>query len=209
MFLLFLMRLVPAAAQVRLPSKAQIAAAMRLEKALGYDLLVTANGAQFSSSVILHLARTQTDRPFLLAHREYFDAIVEVSGLTADKLPEFVRIAHRYGEDQYVDPRMERVIQTVVTGSKPRLAMNVVAGSATGKGVAEKYTYRDDAATPPLRVVHKRVSRYRLLEFGEPVLFDEISGVFGRPTGGALGAMFSVIGDGRAWRSLAGYGSDG
>jgi hypothetical protein len=193
-------------AQIKVAAKSEIVEAMRKEKALDYNMLATANGARLSAAVMLYFGRRQAAakpvNPILLRHHDYYEAFVEVSGVTRDKVPEFVRIADQYGVDQYVDPRPDKVLEKVVTGPQPNLALNVVTGWPAGKGIAGEYSYRDDSSTPPLRVTHKRITSYRLLDFGDAILFDEITGIYGRATGGALGAMFSVIGDGRAWRSF-------
>ena len=72
-----------AQAQLRVPARNEIAEAMRKEKAVGYDILATANGARFSSSVILHFARQQAAAspvtPILLPHADYLEAFAEVS----------------------------------------------------------------------------------------------------------------------------------
>jgi hypothetical protein len=65
--------------------------------------------------------------------------------------------------------------------------MSVITGWPGGELIPEEYSYDDNASTPPLRVAHKRITSYRLLDFGDTVLLDEISGVYGRATGGALG----------------------
>lgn len=79
----------PILAQIRVPAKTEIAQAIRQEKNLGYNTLATANGARFSSAVILHFARQQAAaasiQPVLLLHRDFFDAFVEVSGLPENK----------------------------------------------------------------------------------------------------------------------------
>ena len=50
---------------------------------------------------------------------------------------------------------------------------------------------------PKLKVTNRQEITYRLLVFGEMVVYDEIDGTFGRPLSGVLGALFKVIGDGR------------
>lgn len=204
----------PGADPVRRVSRGDLREAMLAEKSRGYNLLATANGARFSSGVILHLARRARDAqeppgPLLIDHQDYFEVYLEVMGLQAAQAPTFMSIANEYGEDQYIEPRRERVIERIVTGPEPVLAVLVVAGWPAGPGVAKQYSYADDKSTPPLRVTHQRINSYRILDFGDVLLYDDIQGVTGRATAGLLGLMFKVIGDGRAVKSFIAYSRDG
>jgi hypothetical protein len=201
-------------ASIRVATRSEIVEAMLAEKAKNYNLLATANGARFSAGVILHVARrargVEGSRvPVLLDHRDYFEAFLQITGLSRDAAPTFLRIADQYGEDQFIDPCRECVIEKIIAGPTPELAVNVVAGWPDGAGVASEYTYTDASSTPPLRVIHKRVNSYRLLDFGDMLLYDDIEGIYGRATGGLLGLMFTLIGDGKAVRSFIAYASDG
>ena len=197
-----------------LVSRQALVEAMKVEKAKRYNILATSNGARLSSAVILDVARRAADRdrerkPILIDHRDYFEAYLEVTGLTADKAPAFMRIARDHREDQYVDYRQEKVIGTLVTGSRPRFAVNVIAGWPDGPNVPQSYSYEDRTSSPALRVTHKRINSYRILDYEGMLVYDDVQGVFGRALGGMLGAMFMVIGDGRAVRSFIALSNDG
>jgi len=115
-----------------LVSRRVLVQSMTGQKALGYNLLATANGARLSSAVILDAARHAGERdatrsPILIDHRDYFEAYLEVTGIAREDAPTFMRIAMDHGEDQYIDYRQERVIEQIVRGTSPRLAVNVVA----------------------------------------------------------------------------------
>ena len=199
----------PLAAQpIRLVTRTEIMEAMRRQRALGYDVLATANGARFSAGVLLDLAkRARTQAPLLVNHHDYFEAFLQVNSLTRDKAPIFARVADEYGEDQFIDPRPEKVIRKIAEGQPPQLAVNIVSGWHSG--AKSEYEYDDLSSTPHLRVIHKRISSYRLLDFGDALLFDEVSGVLGRATDGLLGAMFRIIGNGTAARSFTAFAMDG
>lgn len=195
-------------------SRPEMVAAMREQTQKGYDVLATANGARFTAGVLLRLASLARDRdpqraPLLLDHQDYFEAFLEAAAVTPETAPSFIRVARDYGEDQFVDYRREKVIERIVKGREPALAVNVVAGWPDGPGVAGQYSYEDKLSNPPLRVIHKRVNSYRLLDYRDMLVFDEIRGVGGRATSGVLGLMFKVIGDGQAVRSFAAVGGDG
>jgi len=184
-----------AAQPVRHVPRGEIVEAMQRQRAQGYDILATSNASRFSGGFLLDLARRATG-PFLLEHHDYFEALLQAAGITRDKAPVFARMTDEIGEDQFVDPRPEKVIRKITEGEAPKLAVNVVSGWRSGaKG---EYSFDDLTASPHLRVVHKRISSYRIVDFGDAVLFDEV-----------LGAMFKVIGDGAPSRSFAAYAADG
>jgi hypothetical protein len=183
---------------------------MTAQKNLGYNLLATTNGVRFNSAVLLHLAREAQRRgsatPFLVDHADYFEAYLLVTGVARDKAPAFIRVAYDFREDQFVDFRAERVIQAIVHGPRPKLAMNVVAGWSGG---AARYSYVDMDSQPPLRVTHERFTSHRILDFGDRILIADIHGVYGRALGGILGLIFRLLGDAQAVQSLLTIANDG
>src|SRR6185295_5997195 len=67
-----------------------------------------------------------------------------------------------------------------------------------------RYSYDDTLAIPDLHVTNERVIAYRLLDYGDIFVFDEIEGLRGRPTEGLLGVLFNVIGEGSVrWNRMA------
>lgn len=205
---------VPDATAPTMVSRQSLVQAMARQKAQGYNLLATANGARFSSAVILEVARHALERdvsrtPLLIDHRDYFEAYLEVTGIARDAAPTFMRIAVEHGEDQYIDYRPENVIEKITKGTTPQLAVNVIAGWQDGPKVPQSYSYEDRTSRPALRVTHQRINSYRILEYRDMLVYDDVQGVSGRALGGLLGAMFSVIGDGRAVRSFMAVSADG
>ena len=80
-----------------LVTRADLVQAMKHQQRLGYNLLATANGARFSSGIILELARhaRATDpnqTPILIDHDDYFESYLEVTGIPRNKAPTFMRI---------------------------------------------------------------------------------------------------------------------
>jgi hypothetical protein len=192
-------------------TKEEILEAIAAQKAQNYNLLATPNGARFAAGVILHLARKGRDldpnkTPILLDHKLYFEAFLEVTGVTRESAPTYIRIANENHEDQYIDYRRENVIDTIVTGQQPELAVNVVTG---WNGPPSRYSYEDHDSEPALRVTHEHVTSYRLLDFGDRLLFDDIHGVSGRALTGLLGLVFKILGDAQAVRSFIAVSPDG
>ncbi len=198
-------------ARARVVTRQEIADAMRREKGKGYDILATPNGARFAAGVILDVARRASEldplrTPLVLDYRDYFEAFVGVAGVGRENAPPYIRVAFDHREDQYVDYRPQNVIVRVVKGPSPRFAVNVVTGWT---GPPARYSYEDHGSEPPLRVTRQRMTAYRLVDFGDALLFDEIDGISGRALGGLLGLLFRFIGDGNAVRSFIAVAGDG
>jgi hypothetical protein len=51
-------------------------------------------------------------------------------------------------------------------------------------------------ALPRLKVTYKRLIREKMLYFGDLFVYDQVSGVGGRPTTGLVSLLFKVIGEG-------------
>lgn len=199
---------------IRTVTKEQIARAMRAQKSQGYGLTATSNGVRLQAGVILDLVReaAQSDperRPLRINHEDYYDAFLEVLELSPRDAPAFIRKSHEYEEDQLVEYRKERVIARVRRGGEPRAAMTVLAGWPERPGARPHYTYRDTTSQPNVRVTHEQVNSYRILDFGDMIVYDDIRGVHGRATSGVLGLLFSIIGDGRAVQTRMAFSSDG
>src|SRR6185503_13325261 len=168
----------------------------------GYDVLATANGGRLQAEVLLHLARAaQRQRPdgppLLVGYDEGFQALIEVAGVPAARAPTYARLAWEHKQDVHVEYRPSRVIREVVQGPAPRLALGVTISWPATPGAPSEYSYEDTQSTPHLKVTDKRVITYHLLDYGDMIVLDQIEGLTGRPTSGALGVLFSVLGEGR------------
>jgi hypothetical protein len=168
----------------------------------GYDVLATANGGRLQAEVLLHLARTALAQhpdgpPLLVGHDDWFRALTQVAGIPAERAPLYVRLAWQHKQDILLEYRASHVIREVVQGPSPRLALDVTISWPAAPGAPSEYSYEDTQSTPHLKVTNKRVITYHLLDYGDLIVFDHMEGLTGRPTTGALGLLFSVIGEGR------------
>ena len=180
----------------------------------GYTPTATTNGPRFNAEVLLHLLRASAQRDaadlhLFVGYVEWYSAYLERTGLTADKAPLYVRLSYDYHQDMEVDARPGRVIERVMAGPAPRLAANVKIGWPAVKGGKDRYSYDDTLAIPDLRVTNERVIAYRLLDYGDVVVYDEIEGLRGRPTEGFLGILFDLIGEGSVRWSRMALSADG
>ena len=197
-------------APLRVPG-ADILAAMR--PCQGYDLTATANGARFHAEVLLRLVRAArrrdaTGAPLFIDRDDWFQAYLERTGLTAERAPLFVRLAQQHGQDTLVEHRPERVLESV-EGEAPEVAASVVIWWPRGRSAAKSYSYDDTRASPNLRVTMDRQLSYRLLDFGDMVVYEEVCGLHGRPTSGALGLLFKMIGEASVLENRMAIAPDG
>jgi hypothetical protein len=164
-----------------------------------YDILATTNGGRVQAEALIRLARwAQETRPegppLLVGHDEWFRALLLVAGVPASN---YARQAWLHKQDVVMEYRPSRVIRQVIQGPSPRMALDVTISWPAAAGAPSEYSYEDTLSTPHLKVTCKRVIRYRLLDFGDMIVFDRMEGLTGRPTTGALGLLFSVLGEGR------------
>jgi hypothetical protein len=173
--------------------------AMRAEQ--GYDARRATNLARFQAGVLLRLAarakaRRPDGQPLFFDHAEWFRAYLETVGLSEEHAPLASRLSRDNRQDAWVEYRIDHVVRRA---SRPvRLALNVRVAPLPHVSVPPRYSYDDLASEPHLRVTVERTYRYRLVDLGDRVVFDEMQGLHGRPTSGLLAALFRLIGEGHA-----------
>ena len=191
---------------------ARVVEAMRAST--GYDRLATANGGRLQSEVLLRLARAARERapdgpPLLVGHEDWYRALLEVAGVDEAHAPVYAQLAHRHGQDVIAEYAAGRVVKDAGDGPAPVAALNITIFWPDAPGAPREYTYEDTRSTVHLRVTNHRLITYRLLDFGDQVAFEEIEGLYGRPTSGALGLLFGVLGDARIVEYRMGIGPGG
>jgi hypothetical protein len=184
-------------------TSAELVAAIRAQKDKGYAIEAIANSNRLLTGVFLELAEraSMTDperRPIRIGHEEYFDALLEAAGLSADSAPPHIRIPHEFGQDYLIDYRLENVIEKIEGGLTPLRALNVKGGWPSTPNAPTRYSYEDKGAQPHVEVTHQQVVAYRILDFGDVVVCDDIRGITGRVTSGVLGMVFAVLGKAHA-----------
>jgi hypothetical protein len=180
----------------------------------GYTLTATANGPRLQADVLLRLVHEASTsdperRPLFVGHREWFLAFLARTGLSPSAAPLYVRRPYEVGQDIAVDYRWEAVVEAVVQGPQPRFAANVWIFWPRALGQPDKYSYDDTLSTPHLRVTQSRLISYRLVDYRDRLWYAEVSGLYGRPTSGALGLLFNLIGEARVEESRSAFLADG
>lgn len=165
----------------------------------GYDITATPNQGRFLAELLLDLAdryrkRRPSGAPLLIRQQEFFPAFMRVTGLSAEEAPPGFRKAYRYRQRMVVEYRSDRVVEGVRQGPEPRQALSVRAAWPDTGSLPSSYAYEDTVSDPDVRVRQERNVTYRLLEYVAVVVYDRMEEVSGRPTSGALGALFDVLG---------------
>jgi len=205
---------VPPGGPLQAVDREAIRDAMAEEAERGYNLTASTNSTRFTTSVIFSLVRqamaeSPDESPLLLDHSDWYEAYREVTGLAPEDVPEFVALLNEYRQDVIIDYRPSRTAVQVKEGPEPELILNVTASWPKEADGQDKYSFVDTTTSPRMKVTNKRFIRYRLLDFGDMVVQDEVKGVSGRPLGGALGTLFSIIGEGDAKQTRFALSDDG
>lgn len=211
-FLLLSGPLASAEGDYNVVDRSAVLAAMRQHYG-GYELTSTTNGA-WLAEVVLSLARQAGERgpdgpPLFIGHEEWFRSFLAATGQTEDTAPEYALLNYRYEQNMEVDYRLDRVIREVVEGPMPELAVNVRISWEDGPGRPDRYSYIDTLSTPTVRVTNRQVITYRLLDFGDWIVYDEIEGITARPESGVLALLFRLIGEGHVTHSRIAIAKDG
>ncbi len=205
-------QLVGAEGDYNVVDRSEVLAAMRQHYG-GYELTSTTNGA-WLAEVVFALVRQAKERdsdglPLFIGHEEWFRSFLAVTGQTEDTVPEYALLNYRYKQNMEVDYRLERVIREVQEGPMPERAANVRIRWADGPDIPDHYSYIDTLSTPPVKVTNRQVITYRLLDFGDWIVYDEIEGITARPESGVLALLFRVIGEGHITHSRITMANEG
>lgn len=200
--------------EARWVSKEVLVAVMHRQQAQGYVIEAIANATRLQSGIFLELAERAAENgpmhlPLRIGHQDYYDALLEVTGLTPETAPTYIKVAHKFHEDYLIDGWMENVIKSIERGENPHRALNVKVGWPHSPDAPSSYSYEDKSAQPHVEVTHQQVSAYRVLDFGDIIVYDEIRGVTGRATSGLLGLIFSLLGKANAVETRFAFAADG
>ena len=185
--------------------RAELAAEMRVA-ALShgeYDLTATTNWTRFQSTLYVQLARHALEREplggVLFIRPDYlFWDFLSLAGVAdpADASPNLLWALH-LDQGTLLEYRADGIVKLVRNGTYPSLAVNVRTSWPDRPDGTDRFSFIDTVSVPKLKVTNRQEITYRLLVFGDMVMYDEVSGTSGRPLSGVLGALFKLVGDGR------------
>ncbi len=194
-------------------TKGELLAVMRRTK--GYDRRATTNAVRFQTTTILGLARWArkagiAPQSLFVPYGVWFQAFLEVNGLTPESASLAARRSFENKQDTYIEYGLGRVLDAgACKGEKPLFAVNVKLWWKPEPGRPETFSYIDDSSVPKLQVTNNRIIRYRILEYEDMIVCEDIRGLGGRPVSGLMGLMFRLLGDGRVVASRFGVAKDG
>jgi hypothetical protein len=193
-------------------SREQLVEAMRASQ--GFDPTATPNGARLQAEVLLRLVREYSARdpggaPLFIASADWYFALLERCGLPPERAPLYARLAYENRQDTRIEYGIERVLDVRTAEPRPLAAANVWIGWPDAPGARKSYSYDDLFSTPTLRVTCERSLSYRLVDFGDMVLYGDVRGLRGRPTSGALAVIFDVIGEASVVENRMAIAGDG
>ena len=165
-----------------------------------YDILATTNRGRFTTELLLRLGREAHERdpdgpPLSIDPDDWFTSYLETAGITADEAPVSSRLGYQNRQWVMIEHRPERVVSEVKEGPEPKIALSVRAWWPKSENPASKFSFEDVNAKPRLKVTSRSEVTYRLLQFDDMVVIDEMEGLTARPTSGDLGALFRIIGE--------------
>lgn len=162
----------------------------------GYDTAASTNQSRFVADFLFALARrpdvTDHSGTFQVQPERFFEAWLEVTGRRPDDAPMSMRKVLEHGQRFVVDTRA--TVRISPASVQARQVLGVRASWPDSPGASDHYTYHDAMAEPSIRLRHERVITYLLIDFGDFVAYESIQGIRGRPTSGALGALFGLLG---------------
>jgi hypothetical protein len=176
-------------------SRDQILQAMSAHGA--YSLTSTTTSMRFGAEALLAIVRRrQRESPestqLLIPQSDWFAAHLKTAGATYATMSAAARAGFEHHQDALVDYGPQ-VVEGVVEGSTPIMALDVTIFWPDSEGAAAEFSYKDTLSVPRMDVYDSRVIRFKLLEYDSMLVFDRVTGISVRPVG-FLSAVFAVLG---------------
>jgi hypothetical protein len=162
-----------------------------------YSLTSTTTSMRFGAEALLALVRRrQVVAPgrtqLLVGQNEWFAAHLETAGVTYAEMSAAARAGFEHRQDALVDYG-PGVVERVVSGPAPEMALDVTIFWPDSAGAPSEFSYEDTLSVPRLQVYDHRVIRFKLLQYDDMLVFDQVKGISVRPMG-FLSAVFAVLG---------------
>jgi hypothetical protein len=176
-------------------SRAEILQAMSAHGA--YSITSTTTSMRFGAEALLAMVRrrrqeTPESTQFLIDQSDWFAAHLETAGVTYGEMSAAARAAFEHHQDALVEYGPQ-VVEQVLEGPVPVMALDVTIFWPDSAGAPSEFSYRDTLSVPRMDVYDNRVIRFKLLEYDDMLVFDQVTGISVRPLG-FLSAVFAVLG---------------
>ena len=162
-----------------------------------YSITSTTTSSRFAAEALLAIVRRRRQEfpessHFLVRHSDWFAAHLETAGVTYAEMSEAARSGFEYRQDAVIDYGPQ-VVEEVVEGPVPRTSLDVTIFWPDTGGAPSQFSYKDTLSDPEIDVYDHRVIRFKLHEYDDMLVFDQVTGISVRPVG-FLSAVFAVLG---------------
>jgi len=163
-----------------------------------YSLTSTTTSTRFGAEALLAIVRRrQREAPgsteFLIDQSDWFAAHLEAAGVTYAEMSAAARAGFEHHQDALIDYGPQ-VVEQVLEGPVPLMAIDVMIYWPDSGSAPSQFTYKDTLSDPRLDMYDHRVIRFKLLEYDDMLLFDQVTGISVRPVG-FLSGLFAVLGN--------------
>ena len=143
-----------------------------------YNLTATTTSMRFGTEALLKLVhRRMQEAPgvtrLFIDQSDWFTAHRETAGVTYDEMSEAARSGFEHHQNVTLDYG-PGVVRQVVEGPAPLLALDVTIAWPDSGDAPSSFTYKDTLSAPHVEVHNSRVIRFKLVEYPDMVLYDEI-----------------------------------
>ena len=162
-----------------------------------YSLTSTTTSMRFGAEALLAIVRRrQQEVPgntqFLIPQSDWFAAHLETAGVPYAEMSEAARAGFEHHQDALVDYGPQ-VVDHVLQGPVPIMSLDVTIFWPDSEGAPSEFSYKDTLSVPRVDVYDNRVIRFKLLQYDDMLVFDEVTGISVRPKG-FLSALFAIVG---------------
>jgi hypothetical protein len=162
-----------------------------------YSLTSTTTSMRFGAETLLAIARRKRrESPgitrFRISQDDWFGAHRETAGVTYAEMSAAARAGYEHHQDAVVSYG-PWVVDQIVKGPVPLMALDVMIFWPDSEGGPSQFSYQDTLSVPQVEVFDDRVIRFKLLEYEDMLVFDQVKGISVRPHG-FLSAVFAVLG---------------
>lgn len=162
-----------------------------------YSLTTTTTSMRFGAEALLAIARRrQRESPgrtqFLISQDDWFAAHRETAGVAYSEMSEAARAGYEHHQDALVDYG-PHVVDQILEGPVPVMSLDVTIFWPDSGGAPSEFSYKDTLSVPRVDVYDHRLIRFKLLEYDDMLVFDQVTGISVRPNG-FLSAVFAVLG---------------
>jgi hypothetical protein len=152
---------------------------------------------RFGAEALLAIARRrQKEDPgntrFLINQNDWFGAHRETAGVAYAEMSAAARAGFEHHQDAVVEYGPQ-VLDEVLEGGRPLMSLDVTIFWPDSAGAPSGFSYKDTLSVPKVDVYDDRVIHFKLLQYDDMLLFDEVTGISVKPHG-FLSAVFAVLG---------------